>query len=248
MTGNRSEPGSARWWREHSARVRRAPGREGRSKVLEIALQIVDLEGPRALTMRRLASELHTGPATLYGYFDSRDALLAELVDESLASFELPSPPPDVWYEGALETARRFRSTLLAHPNLLPLLPTGQLAGPNALRVLEAAISGMVDYGFTIDQAAQTVMIGTHYVMGFCIQESGGQIPSSQDRREYHRFLKSLSTAEFPTLVKSVPSLVAMSANEEFEIGLRLLLSRTGSIDSPHSRRHGTTRSYPKPS
>jgi AcrR family transcriptional regulator len=196
-------------------------------------MELVDEEGPTSLTMRRLANELGTGPATLYGYFDSRDALLAELVDESLAGFELPDPPPADWHEAALATGRRFRATLLAHPNLLPLLPVGQLAGPNSLRSLEAAIAGMAGYGFTTDAAARAVMLATHYVMGFCIQEAGGQIPSGGDRDDYHRLLAGLPAGVYPLLVAGAPALADTSADEEFDLGLELLVGRLEPPSAP---------------
>ncbi len=226
MAPRTPKPGSALWWAAHATRVRRATGRAGRSRALATALKLVDEEGPTSLTMRRLATELGTGPATLYGYFDSRDALLAELVDESLAGFELPDPPPPDWHQAALATGRRFRVALLAHPNLLPLLPVGQLAGPNALRSLEAAMAGMVGYGFTTEVAARTIMLATHYVMGFCIQEAGGQIPSGRDRNDYHRLLAGLPVDVYPQLVAGAPALAATSADEEFDLGLELLLGR----------------------
>jgi len=63
----------------HSTKSR--PGRRERrlDEILATASGLVAQEGLEALTLHRLARELDYVPAALYRYFDSKDALLAEL-------------------------------------------------------------------------------------------------------------------------------------------------------------------------
>jgi AcrR family transcriptional regulator len=64
-----------------------------RGEYLDAALRIVTTEGQRALTMQRVADELECAIGTIYRYFPSKDALLAEIqraaLETLLASFSL---------------------------------------------------------------------------------------------------------------------------------------------------------------
>lgn len=64
-----------------------------RGQYLDAALRIVTTEGQRALTMQRVANELECAIGTIYRYFPSKDALLAEIqrtaLETLLESFKL---------------------------------------------------------------------------------------------------------------------------------------------------------------
>ena len=47
-----------------------------RDRIAEIALKIIDTEGTEAVSMRRIASELGTGAASLYAYVSGKDEVL----------------------------------------------------------------------------------------------------------------------------------------------------------------------------
>jgi len=51
-----------------------------RDDVVAAALDLVEREGPAALTMRRLATELDVGTPTIYWHVGSRDELVAEVI------------------------------------------------------------------------------------------------------------------------------------------------------------------------
>ena len=65
----------------------RAPRRRGRPPKLSVpaivaaAIELLDREGPDALTMRRLGAELGVEAMSLYRHVPSRDALLDALAD-----------------------------------------------------------------------------------------------------------------------------------------------------------------------
>src|SRR5262245_12139720 len=50
------------------------------SDVVAAALDLVVRDGPEALTMRRLATDLHVGAPTIYWHVGSRDELVAAVV------------------------------------------------------------------------------------------------------------------------------------------------------------------------
>src|ERR1700753_2787597 len=71
----------------------------GEEWIVDGALRIVRDEGVDAVTMRRLATELDTGPASLYVYFSGRDALLNAMLDRVAAMVPLEEPDPARWRE-----------------------------------------------------------------------------------------------------------------------------------------------------
>jgi AcrR family transcriptional regulator len=52
-----------------------------RDEVVSVARELVLREGPAALTMRRLATELDVGTPTIYWHIGSRDELVAAVID-----------------------------------------------------------------------------------------------------------------------------------------------------------------------
>src|SRR5437762_10968375 len=81
------------WWRPVKASGRRRQPLS-RQAIVEAAVRILDAEGADALTVRRLADELNTGPATLYWHIGSKDELGELVYDHVMAEVELPEPDP----------------------------------------------------------------------------------------------------------------------------------------------------------
>jgi AcrR family transcriptional regulator len=81
-----------------------------RESILEAAQTIVRDEGLRSLTMRRIAEAVDYAPASLYAHFENREALLAELCRQGMASLRIA-------LEGAIAGVRdpRARLEALAH-------------------------------------------------------------------------------------------------------------------------------------
>ena len=51
-----------------------------RDDIVAAALELVEREGPAALTMRRLATELDVGTPTIYWHIANRDELISEVI------------------------------------------------------------------------------------------------------------------------------------------------------------------------
>jgi AcrR family transcriptional regulator len=61
---------------------------ERAERIVETALRLVVEEGLEALTIQRLARKMDRAVGTLYRYFPSKEALLAELQRQAIASFQ----------------------------------------------------------------------------------------------------------------------------------------------------------------
>ena len=83
----------------------RGPGRQRlltHEAVALAAFDLVDAEGPAALTMSRLGKRLGVSAMTLYGYAESKDAIVSMLAEFLLA--DLPPVPRETPWTEAVET------------------------------------------------------------------------------------------------------------------------------------------------
>ncbi|MEU4156422.1 TetR/AcrR family transcriptional regulator [Actinoplanes sp. NPDC026670] len=109
--------------------------------VVTAALELVDEVGYGAVTMRRLAQALDTGPASLYVYVTDRDELMAHVHDLALATVETPGPADGDWRARLELLVNRTITTLGSHDDIALVAITRVPTGPNALRLLEATMT-----------------------------------------------------------------------------------------------------------
>ena len=80
-----------------SRRDRPAKAPLSREAIVDAALMILERDGAKKLTIRSVAAELDTGPASLYVYVPSATALHALLVDRLLGALDLGWEPSEPW-------------------------------------------------------------------------------------------------------------------------------------------------------
>src|ERR1700677_3176021 len=80
--------------RRRSTRDRPAKAPLSKEAVVDAALAILDSDGLDAVTMRRVATALDTGAASLYVYVSGREGLFQAMLDRVTATIELEAPPP----------------------------------------------------------------------------------------------------------------------------------------------------------
>jgi AcrR family transcriptional regulator len=140
--------------------------------VLAAALELVDREGLKALSMRRLGAALDVEAMTLYHYVPTKDALLDGLV-ELVMSHCAPFVPAGDWRAGLARYASSLRANLLAHPNLLPLVATRPAVTPDTLRTVEQGLRLLVDAGFPLGRALDALNALSVFVIGHATSEVG---------------------------------------------------------------------------
>ncbi len=67
--------------------------------IIAAALGLVENEGYEALTMRRVAAALETGPSSLYAHVVNKEDLDELLIGRLCAAVDLPEPDPASWRE-----------------------------------------------------------------------------------------------------------------------------------------------------
>jgi AcrR family transcriptional regulator len=93
-----------------------------RRKALGAALQIIDSEGLKALSIRRLGEVMNVNGASLYYHFKDKDEILVGVAQLALADVTAPRSDSDNWRVWLPLNAYRTRQALIAHPELIPLM------------------------------------------------------------------------------------------------------------------------------
>lgn len=223
-------PGSAEWWRDRYLQRLRARGRAlSMEQIGRAALKIVDEDGLRELTMRRLADELGTGPASLYRHVSSRDDLLVEVADLVLG--ELDAPDPGLHWREALERlAHDLRRVLVGHRGLVVVSSNAPLLGPNAMRIRELFWSVMDRDGCEAEFAVRTYSAVMHFVVcsalfGAGATRQGNTAWSGQENSGLDELLDLLPARRFPTVLKFSDYVDKPDPERDFSFGLRALLN-----------------------
>ncbi|HEX4226137.1 MAG TPA: WHG domain-containing protein [Pseudonocardiaceae bacterium] len=96
-----------------------------RDKVLDAAMRLLDVDGPDALQVRRIAAEVGSSTMTVYTHFGSMIDLRAAIVEEGLARFatelekagQTEDPIADLFAQGVA-----YRHFALANPHLYRMM------------------------------------------------------------------------------------------------------------------------------
>ncbi|WP_433376275.1 TetR/AcrR family transcriptional regulator [Actinoplanes sp. CA-142083] len=143
-----------------SRRDRPAKAPLSREALVAAALGIMREEGLERVTMRRLATELDTGPASLYVYVRNTAELHGAILDELVAELEQPGEPdPAQWREQLIGLLSAYTDLLFAHPSLARSVLMLRPSGPHYLRLIDTILGLLLAGGLPVRQAAWGVDI-----------------------------------------------------------------------------------------
>ncbi|AJT68497.1 TetR/AcrR family transcriptional regulator [Streptomyces chattanoogensis] len=155
----------------------RRPQREQltREQIVAAAIELLDLEGIEALSMRKLGSRLNAAATSLYRHVANRDELIQLVVDDVYGELELPATADRTqWRAAVTRIAADLRAMTLRHPWIAPEL--GQVGlvhiGPNAMRMSSGMLAQFEAAGFPANEKDQAVGTLTAYVIGIATSEA----------------------------------------------------------------------------
>jgi AcrR family transcriptional regulator len=217
VTASRPEPP---WWRPAKPGRRRNP--LSRDAIVDAALAVLEAEGADALTIRRLADELGTGPATLYWHIRSKEELGELVYDRVMGEIELPEPDPDRWQEQLKDLARQAYRVMLRHNDLVRFSIGRVPVGPNMLRVMEWSLELFRRVGVPDQPAAYFGDIFGRYLDASVLEVTTRD--DGPDVEQVGQYFGSLPSDEFPNITRLTRSMFAGSDDDRFEFGLDLLV------------------------
>ena len=190
-----------------------------RELIVSTALAIVDRDGLKSLSMRRLGDELGVDPMAVYYHLPNKQALLDAIVEAVMASIDLTADdsakPPE---ERILAAAHAYRDALLAHANALPILVAHGPVTPVAMRPVELLIGILRDAGLPPAEA----LAGMNAIAA-AVRGAVGMGPVHEHtKEEMEAMWRALPADEFPRLAEAYAS-SGVSIEQIFDFGMHAL-------------------------
>ncbi|MGX1759612.1 TetR/AcrR family transcriptional regulator [Streptomyces lydicus] len=135
---------------ERPERGARGPAPErSRGQITRAAVRLADAGGLASVSVRQVAKELGTGPASLYRYVAGRDDLVDLMVDAATGEIDLTVALTGEPVTDLVALATRTREVQLRHPWLLEVTPEAMRVGPCGLDYLEFALGALAPVRMT---------------------------------------------------------------------------------------------------
>jgi TetR/AcrR family tetracycline transcriptional repressor len=143
-------------------------------EIVRAAIEIFEIEGLDAVSMRTVAARLGVSPVPVYNRVGNKDALLDAMADHLLADVVPPFPSSQAWREYAIDWATALRDRLRSTSDAWMLIGSRRSAYVKASRPLAEALQSV---GFAEDAAVQACRLLIWAVAGFVVVETRRQGP-----------------------------------------------------------------------
>lgn len=194
-----------------SRRERPAKPALSRAGIVGTALTLIRDEGVERVTMRRLAKELDTGPASLYVYVRDTDELHAAVLDELLAEVDLsPVTAGGPWRERLYAVLCSYTSVLYAHPSLARTAVVVRPSGPHSLALVEALMQLLGQGGVAPERAAWAVDLLLELATSAAAEHGSRQ--GAADEKDFAALSTAIRTAPadtYPAIAAAAEDLLA---------------------------------------
>src|SRR5580692_3633934 len=140
--------------------------------IISTAFGIVETEGYEALTMRRVATALETGPSSLYAHVVNKEDLDELLIGRLCAEISLPEPDPATWRQQATNLCTQLRDQYLRYPGISRAAFAVAPTNLDTLRVSEGLLAILLAGGVAPQTAAWTIDSLVLYVNAYSLEVS----------------------------------------------------------------------------
>jgi TetR/AcrR family tetracycline transcriptional repressor len=201
----------------------------------------VDREGSSGLSMRRVAEELGTGPASLYWHVPSKDALIDLVIDRVAAEVPIPEPDPEHWQEQLRTWLLEARAVFDRHPGVAALTLGRIPTGPTVVRWAEWTLAILRGAGIPDRIAAFAGDLlglylgatGYEATLPPMASATGEPLDAEAAARMVRDYFASLPADQFPNVVATVDDMFSGGPQERFELGLDVILRGLASYARP---------------
>jgi AcrR family transcriptional regulator len=240
MVGMAPTPEQRRAARHQLGSEENAPaGRRGRSAggkrpitvdtIISTAFALVEKDGYEALTMRRVAAALDTGPSSLYAHVVNKEDLDELLIGRLCAGIELPEPDPATWRQQIVDVCTQLRDQYLRYPGISRAAFAAAPSNLDTLRVGEGMLAILLAGGVAPQAAAWATDALTLYVTAHSLEIAVAHRRSSSDdtwvvgRKEMLDRFAALPTT-FPHTKRYAAELTSGTSDDRFAFTLTLML------------------------
>ncbi|HKS47615.1 MAG TPA: TetR/AcrR family transcriptional regulator [Amycolatopsis sp.] len=198
--------------------------------IVRTALDILVGEGIDAVTMRRVAHELGTGPASLYAHVANKSELHDLMYDRALGAVEPPKPDARRWRAQVKRLLSDQLAIMLAHPGIARVTWATMIpVGPNVLRQGETLLALLRAGGLSTRRAAYAADALTLYTKAFAYEAgvwSSGELDQAEiaKRGAQTRAYLEANSEDWPNTLGAGELITAETARERFAFGLDIML------------------------
>ncbi|WP_223692528.1 TetR/AcrR family transcriptional regulator [Leifsonia poae] len=209
-------------------------------RITDAALAIVAADGYDALTMRRVAALLETGPASLYAHVVNK-ADLGELVIGRLCrEVDLPEPDPAQWRRQITDICTQLRDQYAKYPGVSRAALAMDVTDLDVLRVNEGMLAILIAGGIDPRIATWTIDALFLYVGAYAMDvavagagpDTGDRRLGTNDRIDLIARFRALPADRFPNIRTYATELTSGTEHERFDFSLGLLLGNLAQLES----------------
>ena len=198
--------------------------------IISTAFGIVENEGYQALTMRRVAAALETGPSSLYAHVVNKEDLDELLIGHLCAAIQLPEPDPATWRQQIIGVCTQLRDQYLRYPGISRAAFAAAPSNLDTLRVSEGMLAILLAGGIVPQAAAWAVDALLLYVNAYSLEISLAEQQRSRSdgswvvsRDELLRRYAALP-ATFPHSKRYAAELTAGTGHDRFDFTIALMI------------------------
>jgi AcrR family transcriptional regulator len=140
--------------------------------IISTAFGIVEREGYEALTMRRVATALETGPSSLYAHVVNKGDLDELLIGRLCAGIDLPAADPATWRQQAISVCAQLRDQYLRYPGISRAAFAVAPSNLDIMRVSEGMLAILLAGGVAPQTAAWAIDSLFLYVNAYSLEVS----------------------------------------------------------------------------
>lgn len=211
-----------------SRRERPAKPALTRHGIVDTAVRVMRSDGLEKVTMRRLAQELDTGPASLYVYVANTAELHAAVLDALLGEVDLPAEgAANAWREQLVAVLTSYTHLLFEHPQLARSALVARPSGANYLDLVERLLLLLSRSGAPREQVAWGVDNLLQYATATAAEHGTQERdPMSQgDWDALTRAAQGVDEAEHPMIKAHLPALLAGTPDARLSWGFDLVIN-----------------------
>ena len=198
-----------------------------RTDIVTAATALLDDEGIEALSMRKLATALGTGPSTLYWHVRDKDQLLALILDDTIAHVDAPASGR--WNARLITMLDDARKAITPRPMLVPVILGARWdIGQHALRIADTSLALLIEGGVPETELADAYFLLLHYTMGFVEAEAHARFNATYAQEHQGRATSPVDASPidaYPNLVRYGPATTPADMPTRFNYGLTTILA-----------------------
>lgn len=223
--------------KSRSRRERPAKPALTRQGIIDAALVILKDEGLDKVTMRRVASALDSGHASLYVYVRDTEDLHAQILDALLGELHSAVASGGTWRDRLKQLLTGYRDLLARYPGIARMALSTQPSGSNYLALVEAILALLNEGGIADGPAAWGVDLLLLYPTAIAAERSNPKAAARKDEAlsDLGAQLVNTSAEQFPHIARLGAVLVSGGGPARSDWAFDVLIDGILAADPPPS-------------